>query len=196
MNESCLETILIYRSVKGVPVLKTGLVWSDLTQIFAFKGSVLTAWNFCLLCWAVDGFDEVMLNPVEGNEVTAMTGWLITWAFIGLIGSGVLNPKIRTRSDLTNDIVNIYWTNKNYIICHIITTIIQRICYVSECIVYIETVWSMLHVTYPRSITSIDSSPFGLESTFISSESFVSIVLKLFMVTNIFPLRNFSAFMT
>ena len=42
------------------------------------KGSVLTAWNFCLLCWAVDGFDEVMLNPVEGNEVTAMTGWLIT----------------------------------------------------------------------------------------------------------------------
>ena len=53
------------------------------TRIFAlkglhFKGSVLTAWNFCLLCWAVDGFDEVMLNPVEGNEVTAMTGWLIT----------------------------------------------------------------------------------------------------------------------
>ena len=46
---------------------------------------------------------------------------------------------------------------------------------------------TMLHITYPRSITSIDSSPFGLESTFISSESFVSIVLKLFMVTNIFP---------
>ena len=52
--------------------------------------NLLTAWNFCLLCWAVDGFDEVMLNPVEGKEVTAMTGWLITWAFIGLIGSGVL----------------------------------------------------------------------------------------------------------
>ena len=59
--------------------MKTGLVGSNSNLCpNAFKGSVLTAWNFCLLCWAVDGFDEVMLNPVEGNEVTAMTGWLIT----------------------------------------------------------------------------------------------------------------------
>ena len=80
MNESCLETIL--NVVIGLSSLEN---WSSLISLEshsdrpnAFKDSVLTAWNFCLLCWAVDGFDEVMLNPVEGNEVTAMTGWLIT----------------------------------------------------------------------------------------------------------------------
>ena len=48
----------------------------------------------------------------------------------------------------------------------------------------------LCHVTYPRSITSIDSSPFGLESTFISSESFVSIVLNKHFNTT-FPQWNF-----
>jgi len=82
MNESCLEKILNNDVVIGLLSLEN---WSSLISLEshsdrpnAFKDSVLTAWNFCLLCWAVDGFDEVMLNPVEGNEVTAMTGWLIT----------------------------------------------------------------------------------------------------------------------
>ena len=79
MNESCLETILnVVIGLISHENWSSLILYSNLTYAFRVGSYVLTAWNFCLLCWAVDGFDEVMLNPVEGNEVTAMTGWLIT----------------------------------------------------------------------------------------------------------------------
>ena len=82
MNESCLEIILNYDAFMiKIISLERLEGWSSMisfrVNILRYV-NVLTAWNFCLLCWAVDGLDEVMLNPVEGKEVTAMTGWLIT----------------------------------------------------------------------------------------------------------------------